>query len=164
MERLILMPELTGTEKQGRWWRRAFNSIVLTSIEFFLAIVAVLVGVPVLLDPVMLTLVPNSIAHLLPVWTVDLWGLQFALGGGITMSGILKDDFRMEQIGVMLLASGAFVYMLALVFVLPGAWISFITYLLFVLAMIARYWVLGRLIKVTARLNRKIRESLPDKK
>lgn len=68
------------------------------------------------------------------------------------MLGIIKGDFRIEQIGVLLLMSGSFVYMIALLGLLPGSWVAFITYLLFVLAMAARYWVLGKLIKMTGKL------------
>jgi hypothetical protein len=151
------MPELEDDTKT-KIWRRVFYSVVLTSVEFFLAIVAILVGVPVILDPFALSLVPASIAHLMPVWMVDLWGAQMLLGGGVTIAGILKGDFRIEQIGVLLLTSGSFIYTLALLFLLPGSWVAFMTYVLFVLAMAARYWVLGRLIKLTGRLSRRARE------
>ena len=164
MYRYILMPELNGDEGNNkRAWRRIFYSVVLTSVEFFLAVVAVLVGLPVLIDPFHLTLVPGSIAQLLPLWMVDLWGFQMTVGGGLTMGGIIKGDFRIEQIGVMFLATGAFVYMLALLSILPGSWAAFVTYALFALAMIARYWVLGRLIKLTGRLTKRVRDALPDK-
>lgn len=162
MDRFILMPELEGSEK-SKVWRRVFYSVVLTSVEFFLALICIFAGIPVLLDPITLSLVPSSIAHLLPLWMVDLWGLQLTLGGAGTIFGIVRDDFRIEQIGVMLLGAGAFIYMLALVAFLPGSWVAFITYLFFVLAMVARYWVLGRLIKMTGRLNKRIRDALPDK-
>lgn len=157
MDRYLLMPELEGSTKQ-KIWRRIFYSVVLTSVEFFLAVIAVLAGVPVLLDPFSLSLVPSSIAQLMPIWMVDLWGAQMVLGGGTTITGIIKGDFRTEQIGVMLLISGAFVYTLALAFLLPGSWVAFATYVLFVLAMVARYWVLGRLIKLTGRLSYRARK------
>lgn len=164
MYRFILMPELGMDEGDGkRAWRRVWYSVVLTSVEFFLAIVALISGLPVLLDPITLSLVPGSIAALLPVWMVDLWGLQLALGGASTIFGITKGDFRIEQIGVMLLFSGAFVYAIALGTLLPGSFVAFVTYLLFILAMAARYWVLGRLIKLTGRLKKRQLESLPNK-
>lgn len=151
MDRFVLMPELDGTTTQ-KIWRRIFYSIVLTSVEFFLAIIAIFAGLPVLLDPVSLSLVPNSIASLLPLWMVVFWASQMVLGGATTIAGIVKADFKIEQIGVLFLLAGAFVYTLALFFLLPGSWVAFITYILFVLAMSARYWVLGRLIKLTKRL------------
>jgi len=157
-DRIILMPELEESTK-SKIWRRVFYSIVLTSVEFFFAVVAVLTGIPVLLDPLGLSLVPGSVAQLLPIWMVDLWGAQFLLGGGITIWGIVAGDFRIEQIGVMLLMTGAFVYMLALITILPGSWVAFITYVLATLAMAARYWVLGRLIKLTGRLKKRLRDS-----
>lgn len=157
MNRIILMPELDNDSTKHKIWRRVFYSVVLTSVEFFLAVVALLVGIPVLLDPIGLSLVAGSLVHLLPFWLVDLWGLQFTLGGAITIWGITAGDFRIEQIGTLLLTTGSFVYALALVFLLPGSWIAFVTYVLFVLALSARYWVLGRLIKLTGRLNKRAR-------
>jgi hypothetical protein len=153
MERIILMPELEGDDSNPhKIWRRVFYSIVLTSLEFFLAIIALLAGIPVLLDPFSLTLVPNSIVLLMPLWMVDLWAAQIALGGGITILGIMRGDFRIEQIGVLLMLAGAFVYSFALITILPGSWVAFVTYSLFCCAMAARYWVLGRLIKLTRKL------------
>jgi len=156
------MPELN--DDQQKIWRRIFYSVVLTSVEFFLAVVAILTGLPVLLDPIGLSLVPGSLSHLLPVWMVDVWGAQFALGGATTVWGIITGDFRTEQIGVLLLMCGAFVYSLALMTILPGSWVAFITYVLFVFAMAARYWVLGRLIKLTGRLTRRFLRDEKQKK
>ena len=152
------MPDLEESI-QHKVWRRVFYSIVLTSVEFFFAVVAILTGVPVLLDPIALSLVPGSLSKLLPIWMVDLWAGQFFLGGAITIWGITASDFRVEQIGVLFLMTGAFVYTLALLTILPGSWVAFITYILLVLTMAARYWVLGRLIKLTGRLKKRFRDS-----
>lgn len=156
-DRYMLMPDLEGNIG-SKFWRRVLYSIALTSVEFFLAIVAVLTGIPVLLDPFTLSLVPGSLAQLVPIWLADLWGLQLLLGGVVTIWGITSDDFRIEQIGVLFLLSGAFIYTIALATILPGSWVAFITYVLFVLAMGARYWVLGRLIKLTGRLKKRFRD------
>jgi hypothetical protein len=156
--RFVLMPDLEESTK-NKIWRRVFYSVVLTSVEFFFAIVAILTGIPVLLDPVGLSLVPGSLAKLLPFWMVDLWGAQFLLGGATTVWGISASDFRIEQIGVLFLMTGAFVYTLGLITLLPASWVAFITYILLVFTMAARYWVLGRLIKLTGRLKKKYRQS-----
>jgi hypothetical protein len=158
MYRYILMPELQNASDSQKAWRRVFYSVVLTSVEFFLAVIALLSGIPVLLDPFSLTFVSNSVQQLMPLWMVDAWALQLVVGGVITMSGILRGDFRTEQIGVMLLLGGAFVYMVALAPLLPNAIMVFVTYALFTLAMLARYWVLGRLIRLTGRLNLQTKE------
>lgn len=152
MDRYILMPEIQDGTNAQKVWRRIFYSVVLTSVEFFLAIIAILAGLPVLLDPISLSFVPGSIAQLMPLWMVDLWGAQMLLGGMITSTGIVKGDFRIEQIGVLFLLAGAFVYALALFTILPASWVALVTYVLFALAMAARYWVLGKLIKLTRRL------------
>ena len=157
MYRYILIPETKDNNTQHKIWRRVLYSVVLTSVEFFLAVVAILVGIPVLLDPVGLSLVSGSLAQLLPFWLLDLWAGQFTLGGIVTIWGITSSDFRIEQIGTLLLMTGAFVYALALAFLLPTSWVAFITYILFVMAMAARYWVLAKLIKLTGRLQRRVR-------
>jgi len=165
MYRMILLPELVAGEgNHKRAWRRVFYSVVLTSVEFFLAVVALIAGVPVLLDPISLSLVPGSLAQLLPQWMVVLWGVQMVTGGAGTMAGIVTGDFRIEQIGVMLLLGGAFIYSLALALFLPASFMAFVTYILFVLAMIARYWVLGKLIKMTGKLNKTAMDSIPNKR
>jgi hypothetical protein len=151
------MPEIEESTK-NKIWRRVFYSIVLTSVEFFFAVVAILTGIPVILDPFSLSLVPSSVAQLLPVWMVDLWGVQFFLGGTITVWGITSSDFRIEQIGVLFLVAGAFVYTIALMTILPGSWVAFITYIMATLTMAARYWVLGKLIKLTGRLKKRLRD------
>lgn len=164
MYRMILMPDLVPNEEgHKRAWRRVFYSIVLTSVEFFLAVLCLIVGVPVLLDPITLSLVPGSLAQLLPQWMVILWASQMTLGGGTTIAGITTADFRIEQIGVLLMLSGAFVYTLALLTLFPASFMALVTYLLFVLAMAARYWVLGRLIKMTGRLNKTAIDLMPNK-
>lgn len=152
MNRYILMPESNDDSTSQKIWRRVFYSIVLTSVEFFIALIAFIAGIPVLLDPFSLSLVSTSLVKLLPQWVIILWAVQMVAGGLTTIGGIVAGDFRIEQIGVLFLISGAFIYWVALLFALPGAWVPFVTYLFFVLALIARYWVLGRLIKLTGRL------------
>jgi hypothetical protein len=159
MYRYFLMPHLEdveGNNTKKRMWRRIFYAMVLTSVELFLAIIALFTGIPVLLDPIGLSLVPLSITKLMPVWMVDLWGFQLLIGGLITGTGILSGDFRIEQIGVLLLFAGAFVYTVALATILPGSWVAFITYVLFALSMAARYWVLSKLIKLTRNLMKEV--------
>ena len=164
MYRTILMPEFDdGKGSKKVILRRVWYSVVLTSVEFFLAILALIVGLPVLLDPISLSLVPGSLAQLLPQWMVVLWGSQMAIGGATTMTGIVTNDFRIEQIGVLLLLSGAFVYSIALTTLLPSSFAVLVTYVLLALAMAARYWVLGRLIKMTGRLNKKAIDLMPNK-
>jgi presenilin-like A22 family membrane protease len=150
------MPELEDNSTTQKIWRRVFYSIVLTSVEFFLAAVAILTGLPVLLDPFSLSLVPGSVTQLLPQWMVIMWGGQALAGGGLTITGITMGDFRIEQIGVLLLFGAAFIYSCALFTILPGSWVALVTYILFTLAMAARYWVLGKLIRLTGRLNKKV--------
>ncbi len=152
MYRTVLMPELDDTSTSQKLWRRIFYSVVLTSVEFFLALIAIMAGVPVLIDPFSLSLISASLVKLLPGWVIILWGVQMVLGGSITIGGILKGDYRIEQIGVLFLIAGAFIYWVALLFALPGSWVPFITYFFFMFAMAARYWVLGKLIKLTGRL------------
>lgn len=124
--------------------RRVFYSLVLSSIEAFVAILGVVSGLPVLFNPE--ALAPTSILRLLPPFAVLAWGAGLALGGALSLAGILSVQYRIERIGTMLLALTSGIFALALSLFLPRSLIFFLIYVLFCLAMVARYWVLGRLI------------------
>lgn len=146
MQRLYLMPENPGR------WRRAFFSVVLASVEFFVAFLAVIGGLPILLSPTHLA--PLSIIALLPGWMIYIWAGGLVLGGLLSIVGILFYNYRIERAGAMTLAMTAFVFCIALVSLFPASWLAFITYLVFMLAMLARYWVLGKLITAIGRVRK----------
>lgn len=144
MQRLYLMPKEIGP------WRRAFFSVVLASVEFFVAFLAVVGGLPILLNPA--ALAPNSIVSLMPLWMVYVWGGGLVLGGVLSIAGILLFSYRTERMGAITLAMTAFIFCVALAAFLPSSWLAFVTYLVFTLAMLARYWVLGQVLKVVGRV------------
>lgn len=146
MQRLFLMPQNVGP------WRRAFFSIVLASVEFFVAFLALIAGVPILLSPGLLA--PESILALMPQWMVYTWAGGLVGGGVLSIAGIATYSYRTERAGAMTLAMTAFIYVVALTTLLPVSWLAFITYLVFMLAMIARYWVLGKVLKAMGRVRK----------
>lgn len=149
MQRLFLMPD-----KELRVWQRVFYSLVLTSIEAFLAILVMLVGVPLLINPAVIA--PTSVLALMPLWMVYLWGAGMVAGGGLSLTGIVTSQYRVERIGVLFMAMVAVVFVVALVPLLPAATVPLTTYVFFALAMIARYWVLGRIIAIVKRVRDKV--------
>lgn len=149
MQRLVLMPENIGR------LRRAFFSVVLASVEFFVAFLAVIGSVPMLVDPV--SLVPPTILEILPMWMVYGWAGGLLIGGLMSIAGIVLYRYRIERMGALTLAMSALIYTVALISLLPGSWLAFITYVVFVFAMLARYWVLGRVLKVMNRVRENAR-------
>lgn len=134
-------------------FRRMFTALILTSAEAFLAVLALLAGIPILLNPT--ALAPTSILALLPVWAIMGWGAGMTIGGFASFIGIILEEYRLERIGVLALGSTVFIFSLALINFFPGSLFVFVTYVLFGLAMAARYWVLGKLIKIRERVNAK---------
>lgn len=130
------------------WWVKAYQSLVLTSIEAFLAAAAILSGMPVALHPE--NLAPTSVLALLPPLAVIGWGVGLMVGGVLTLIGIMGPILRIERAGVFLLGTTAAVYGMAVVFQTQAArtLVSGVVFTMFALAMYARYWVLGRVIGI----------------
>lgn len=142
MDRLWLMPSLV--EKKPTFWRKVLYGLAITSIEAFLALACLLTGLPVLIDPTRFA--PVSI-RALDAWLIYPWGVGMLTGGTLTLSGIVSSHFRVERMGIAILAFVAFTYIFALFTALPASLFVVMSYALFSLAMLARYWVLGRMIK-----------------
>jgi hypothetical protein len=130
--------------------RRVIYSLVLQSVEAFLAVLTILVSLPILLSPKEFT--PNTVQALLPQWLVWTWAIGLLLGGLTTLTAILKNSYRLERIGVATLAGTSSIYAIALSGSLPTTWLAMLTYIMFALAMMARYWVLGRLLRMNSNL------------
>lgn len=146
MYRLFLMPKTIGL------WRRVLYSLALASLEALIAVLSVLGGLPILIDPS--SVAPTSITALLPHWMVRTWGAGLVLGGVTSLWGIVGDQYRIEQIGCVTLASVTFTYALALLPFLPASLLIMFTYVLFSIALMARYWVLGKVIKIIKDVRR----------
>lgn len=122
------------------------TALILTSIEAFLAVLCLLVGIPILFNPE--ALAPGSVLTLLPGWSIYPWGVCITLGGAVGLLGIMFSEYRLERIGVLLLGASMGVYSFALVGALPASFVGLLTFAFFSLAMSARYWVLGKLVKI----------------
>ncbi len=132
--------------------RRVIYSLVLQSVEAFLAVLTVLVGLPVLIRPDLF--VPATINEILPPVFVTAWAVGLVVGGLTTLGAILFSSYRVERIGVAVLAGTTAIYSIALSGNLPTATLAMATYGMFALAMAARYWVLGRLLRMNGRLSK----------
>jgi hypothetical protein len=127
-------------------YRRVVASLVLTSLELFLAVFCMFVSVPLLIKPE--SLAPNSVLALMPKWAVYAWAAGLALGGICSFLGLLFTEYRLERMGVSLKIATVGVFTMAFASNLPRTFTVFILCLLFTLALVARYWVLGRLILI----------------
>lgn len=147
-------------DRLGRTWhhlRRIVQNLLLASVEAFLAVLVILVGIPILIAPN--TLSPTSIATLLPLWGTYLWAACLILGGLLTLLGIAFWAIRLERAGVFLLGVVAAVFgMSILLTVGPGAFIGIVTYFAFALAMFSRYWFLGRMMSIADDVRNRILE------
>lgn len=130
--------------------RRAVHSLVLQSIEAFIALLCVMVGFPLLLAPERMS--PQSVEALLPPILVIVWAAGLAVGGMVTLAAIVADNYRIERIGIAILWGTVTVHAIALTAVLPHGFFAMMTYIFFALTLMARYWVVGRLIKISAAL------------
>lgn len=151
MDRLWLLPALVN-ENTG-FWRRVFYGLVVTSVEAFLAVACLLAGVPVLIDPSQFA--PMSI-NALDAWLVYPWGAGMLSGGMLTLVGISSNRFRVERMGISILAFVAFVYFFGLLAFLPLSLFACLSYGLFFLSMLGRYWVLGKVINYENNLRKEI--------
>lgn len=131
--------------------RRVVYSLVLQSIEAYLAVLAILVGLPVLLEP---RFTPGTVNSLFPTWMIIVWAGGLVVGGIVTLAAILSTNYRIERMGVSILWATTLTYALALSRALPNSLLPFMTYGMFALSMMARYWVLGRLLRMNSNLAR----------
>lgn len=134
----------------ARFWsvmnpRTIWGALTLSSIEVFLALLSILVGLPILFS--FGALAPTSLAAIgLEAWQLMLWGGTMAAGGFLSGAGIVIRQPRLERAGTVLI--GAAVFVIALVLLLNGAsFLGVTTYGLFAWAMLSRYYVLGRYLK-----------------
>jgi hypothetical protein len=131
-------------QAHGSVWTRVFHAFVLTSVEAFFAALCLLAGIPVLFSPsfapVAIKLMGSIVAY--------SWAAGMVAGGGTTLFGIGKANFRIERMGVAILAAVASVFTIALVSTGAVSALGVFTYFMFGAAMIARYWVLGKMIKL----------------
>ena len=78
--------------------------------EVFIPFLCVLAGIPLLFSGP----APGTIEESLPEFLVTLWGIELALGGALTLTGIGVGSRPMEKFGLSLLAAASTVYALVL--------------------------------------------------
>jgi hypothetical protein len=136
---------MTRTQAKGLF-KRAYNAFAAESMVFLIAYLAVLVGLPIIIDPV--TFAPSSIQYGLSEWIVRLWGVSLLAGGLLSAGGLFTDRARVERAGLALLFTGAIIYAVLIV-VYFTSWsilVPVLTYLLFAWSSIARYRKLGKVL------------------
>lgn len=132
--------------------KRVLTALILTSVEAFVAVLCLLVGVPVLANPEVLA--PGAALGLFPGWTIYVWAAGLTVGGALSLVGIAFSEYRIERTGVLALMTTVGAFSFALLGGLPGSFMLFMVFVSFTVAMAARYWVLGRLIVIQRmRLN-----------
>lgn len=66
-------------------------------------------------------IVPATLADALPAWLVLAWTVGLALGGTLTVAGVLRRSYRQEQAGLAFLGYGVTLYGGVLVGVISGS-------------------------------------------
>ena len=135
--------------------RNALMALVLTSVEAFLAVLCIFAAVPILVAP--LTFAGPALVAALPLWMIYMWGVSLLIGGGLSLFGIVASVLRIERMGVAVLATVPVIYALALIAAPTTPVLTIAIYLMFSMAMVARYWVLG---KALSAINELIKEMI----
>lgn len=126
--------------------RRIIPALVLTSVEAFVSILCILSSIPIIVNPDQLA--PDSAVRLFPGWTIYIWAAGLLLGGLLSLVGIATMEYRIERIGVLILISTVGTFSFALIGSLPKTFMNLLVFILFTLAMAARYWTLGKMVKI----------------
>jgi hypothetical protein len=129
---------------------RTFRALRLESTTAFLAYLATIVGVPILISPN--GFAPESVKQAFPTALIMWWGFALAFGGVATLVGLVWPTWysmRIEQIGLLFLSFGSGTYALALSSYGTGngRFLTVLTFALFSLSCAVRYVELGKLAK-----------------
>lgn len=129
---------------------RTLRALSLESTTAFLAYLATIFGVPILVNPT--EFAPESVKQAFPLVLVMWWGLSLAFGGVTTLIGLVWPmwySMRIEQIGLLFLSFGSGTYALAITSYgsSSGRFLTALTFALFSLSCAVRYIELGRLAK-----------------
>ncbi len=128
------------------WVRRAQSAFISDSMVFFVVYLAVLGGLPILIDPTVFA--PVSIQTQLSAWLVRFWGVDLTAGGLLCGFGLLSERPRVERAGLACLFTGAMIFAIV-IFVYGGlpTLLPFLTYTFFAVSAIARFRKLGKVQK-----------------
>jgi hypothetical protein len=143
--------------------KTAFKRLSLESTTVFLAWLGLASGLPLLFNPHLFA--PNSVDAVYPAWMISIWAAFLVLGSILTITGLLSKQWiklRIEQAGLAALATGSFLYGTAIVSYtqsLSASWLVIATFLLFVVACIARFRNLGKVANAFEYANKLDREN-----
>lgn len=120
--------------------RRTLDVLGLAPFEAMLAVVGIISGATTLLGAA-----PPSLSETLPAAMVAVWGVALLVGSPLILAGIIAQQLRVEQAGLVLLAATTLIYGAAIVVVQPAAaTTAAATYLLYAAACLLRIRVLTR--------------------
>lgn len=132
--------------------KRAYAAFAAESMVFLVAYLAIIVGLPILVDPG--TFAPMSVQTGMPDWLVRIWGADLLAGGLFSVSGLISERPRVERAGLALLCTGAGIY--AGLIILFGGWASLLpamTYAIFAWSAALRYRKLGMVLEAIQTAN-----------
>lgn len=128
-----------------RGFRRAKIAFVSDSMVFFVVYLAILGGIPIIIDPVMFA--PVSVQTFLTELITRMWGIDLLAGGFLCGAGLLTERPRIERAGLACLSTGALIYGLAIgIYGGLAALLPLMTYAFFSIAAVARYYKLGKVL------------------
>jgi hypothetical protein len=126
--------------------RKMWRSIQAASIEVFIALLCLIAGLPILLNPVVYA--PATLLAILPLFMVVGWGIALVLGGLLTLIGVLSSNVYIERAGLIMIAAGATILGTAILLTTGFTRLFSVgTYYIFGWAMGQRYLELGRFLK-----------------
>lgn len=129
-----------------RGLKRAKQAFVSDSMIFFVVYLAILGGIPIMIDPA--TFAPASVTSELSEWLARVWGFDLVAGGLLCGFGLLGEKLRYERAGLACLFTGALIYGVAiLIYGGLATILPFLTYAFFSLAALARYRKLGKVLQ-----------------
>lgn len=130
--------------------RERWFALQSASIEVFLALLCILAGLPIVLNPGVFA--PASLLALLPLGLVLSWAGFMVIGGFLTVLGVLLLNPYVERSGLICLAAASFVMGVSVIFLVGYTRLfSAGIYLVMSLALYSRYRQLGKLLDARRR-------------
>lgn len=125
--------------------RRVLKAMQVSSLEIFIAVLCLVSGLPILINPVLFA--PVVLAAL-PMALIIAWAVALVLGGGLMLGGVVSRNVYILRAGLILVSAAAFVVgMLVLLISGYTRIFSVGVFFLFSWSLGARYWELGKVLK-----------------
>lgn len=134
-----------------RQWAFTFGQM---SIELYVALICISVGLPILFSK---SFAPQSVLSTYPTWIVYSFAWVLVLGGAVWFAGLISKAYYIQRAGLVLLGGGLSILIIAIILARGSAGITAImTYGFLSLAALARYYALGVLIKAETAINNQV--------